>query len=253
MGSDAGAVATDRLLGGRLLLRQPAQGHRAGTDAVLLAAAAPEAPAGDVVDLGAATGAVGLALAMRAPEARVRLVEIDPALAEIATENVRLNDVQGRVTVCATDVLAAAARKAAGLEDGSADLVLTNPPYLDAARARSSPQAGRALAQVIPEGGLAGRMKAAGKLLRPKGILIAIHRADATPALLAACEGRLGAISVLPVHPRADQPASRVLLRAVKGSRGPFTLHPGLVLHDAGGTFTPLAEAVHRGEALVPW
>ena len=51
---------------------------------------------------------------------------------------------------------------------------------------------------------------------------------------------------------RIVTPASRVLLGARKGSRQPMRLLPALVLHDAAGRFTPEAEAVHRGEGLLP-
>ena len=49
-----GEIVEDRLLDGRLLLRQPRKGHRAGTDAVLLAAALPELAEGPLLDMGAA-------------------------------------------------------------------------------------------------------------------------------------------------------------------------------------------------------
>ena len=221
---------------------------------MLLAAAAPAGFAGDAVDLGASTGAVGLALALRALRARVRLVEIDPALAALATENAALNGLADRVRVCVADALAGrAAREAAGLADNSADLVLTNPPYLNSAASRVSPHAGRALAHVMPEGGLDGWMSAAAGLLRPGGVLIVIHRADALPALLAAAAGRFGALAALPIHPRAGEPATRVLLRGVRGSRAPFSMRAGLVLHGPDGAFTPHAEALNRGEAVLDW
>ena len=56
---------------------------------------------------------------------------------------------------------------------------------------------------------------------------------------------------MLPVYPRADAPAIRVLVRAAKGAQGPQAEHPGLILNDAGGKPTAAAEAVLRsGETL---
>ena len=60
-------------------------------------------------------------------------------------------------------------------------------------------------------------------------------------------------MAILPVHPNAEAAAHRILIAGVKGARGPIRLRPGLVLHDASGAFTPLAEAIHRGEALIDW
>ncbi len=66
-----------------------------------------------------------------------------------------------------------------------------------------------------------------------------IHRADALPRCLAALAGRFGGIAVRPVHAKPEEPAIRILVSAVKGSRAPFSLAPPLVLHGPDGRFTP--------------
>jgi tRNA1(Val) A37 N6-methylase TrmN6 len=72
--------------------------------------------------------------------------------------------------------------------------------------------------------------------------------------ILAAMGGRLGAVTVYPVRPRNDAPASRVLVRGVKGSRAPLTLLRGIDLHDGSGAkFTPEADAIFRGRAAIDW
>jgi tRNA1(Val) A37 N6-methylase TrmN6 len=252
----AASESRDALLDGRLVLRQPARGHRAGTDAVLLAAAAP-AGAGDLVDAGAGVGTAGLAVALRDPGARARLVERDPELARFALANVAGNDLCDRVAVVVADFLKPADRRRAGLADSSADCVLCNPPFYEAGSVRVSPDAGRAAAHVAPAGAGDGApepwLRAVAAVLRPGGTVILIHRAAALDAVLAACRGRFGALAVLPIHPRAGAGASRVLLRGTKGSRAPLRLLPGLVLHAGTGAFTAQAEAIHRGRALIGW
>ena len=141
----ARVIAEDRLLGGQLRLRQFTDGHRAGTDAVLLAAACGE-PEGLALDIGAGSGAAGLALALRAPRVTLRCVEIDPGNAELARQNIALNGLDARAACIEADVLSPKARRAAGLQDASAALVLTNPPFFEAGRIRLSPNAARALA-----------------------------------------------------------------------------------------------------------
>jgi tRNA1(Val) A37 N6-methylase TrmN6 len=240
-------------LGGRLVLRQPARGrgHRAGSDAALLAAAADPRPGERVVDLGAGTGAVGLALAARVPDLAVVLVEREPDLAELAAWNAAANGLSG-VSVVRADVLASSRlRRAAGLVPGIADLVATNPPYLDPARTRASPVAARASAHTAEAGGLSAWLAAAAWLLRPGGRLALVHRADALATCLAAATDRtFGAVAVRPVHPRAEAPASRILLTAVRGSRAPGQILPPLVLHGEDGAFLPRAAALHEGAAL---
>ena len=250
------AEPPDGLLGGRLRLYQPSSGHRAGTDAVMLAAAARNAQ-GLIIDMGAGVGTAGLAVALGAPAATVRLVEIDPALAELARRNILLNGLQTRATCFCADLLSPASRRAAGLVDAEAELVLSNPPFYAAERVRSSPDAARRLAHVAPvansqiEEFLSRWLRACVAHLAPHGRLLLIHRANAIGELLAGLQGRAGAIRLLPLHPRADQPATRLLVSAVKGSRATPTLLPPLVLHEADGRFTALAEAIHRGEASI--
>lgn len=235
----------DGLLGGRLVLRQPARGHRVGTDAVLLAAAAPPLAEGLIVDVGAGVGAVGLALAQRNPGAGVVLLEKNPAAAALARDNVALNALEARARVIEADLFDAAARKAEGLVE-SAQLAATNPPFLTASEARRSPDSDRAMAHMLDEGGVAKWLRASLAILRPGGILVAIHRADALDALLPALSGRIGDLRIFPIFPREGEKAVRVVLRGRKGSKAPLSLLPGLVLHKPDGGFTPLAEAVHR-------
>src|ERR1700742_4729900 len=61
----SGEFTEDAFLGGQLRLRQPKSGHRAGHDAMLLAAATSAHPGDRVVDFGAGIGVAGLAVAQR--------------------------------------------------------------------------------------------------------------------------------------------------------------------------------------------
>lgn len=241
----------DRLLGGRLRLFQPATGHRAGTDAVLLAAAAAPGAGEVFVDVGAGVGTAGLAIALRCPGATGFLLEADPATADYARRNAVLNCVADRVAVIEGDLFARGGARPAALRSEAASLVVTNPPFFDAGTVRASPHGARAAAHVAGPRGHGDWLAAAAALLAPKGRLVMIHRPEALPALLAACDGRLGGIGLRPVQPRAGADAVRILLAGVKGSRAPLRIAPPLVLHGPEGAFTAEAEAIHRGEALV--
>lgn len=246
-------ITEDSALGGRLRLRQPRRGHRFGHDAILLAAISP-ARAGDaVVDLGAGVGAAGLALATRVADTTATLVEIDPRLAALARENARLNGMDARVRAVALDVTAPArAFAAAGLGADSIDHVLMNPPFNDPSRLRSSPDSARRLAHAASQAVLPPWLKTAARLLRARGTLSLIWRADGIAEVLAALTPVFGGVAVMPVYPAPDKPAIRVLLTAVKASRAPLTLAPPLMLADAAGRPTAAVEAVLRdGAALV--
>lgn len=107
--SGLGEIVEDRLLDGRLLLRQPKRGHRAGSDAILLAAAVPALGEGPLLDIGAGVGTIGLAVALAQPGLRVVLLERDPDIAALAAQNIALNDHADRVSIVTGDVTGPAA------------------------------------------------------------------------------------------------------------------------------------------------
>ncbi|MEP9366549.1 methyltransferase [Xanthobacter sp. VNH20] len=245
------AVTQDRVLGGRLLLRQPEKGHRVGHDAILLAAAAP-LDARRLADFGAGVGSAGLAALLRLPHAEAVLIEIDPALAELAGQNVAANALQTRCAVVCADVLALA--RPGGPSHPAAeslDLVLANPPFNAVEAHQTSPDAGRAQAHMAQAHTLKDWATAAYRCLAPGGMLAMILRPEDLSPLLAALEGRFGAVRLLPVHPRPDAPAVRLIARAIKGRRTAPAILPGLILADVRGTPTPEAEAVLRDGAAL--
>lgn len=243
-------TSEDAVLGGRLVLRQPLRGHRFGHDAILLAAAASAPAGGRAVELGSGVGAAGLALAQRLANLTVTLVDIDPALTELARGNAGRNGLAEFVRVVCLDVAAPeAAFAAAGLAAEQADCVLMNPPFN--AADNPSPEPGRRRAHTTAGDAIRQWVRTAARLLHPAGALTLIWRADGLAEVLAAVASDFGAVSLLPVYGKAGAPAIRILVRAVRGSRAPLTLLPGLVLADAQGKPTEAAQAVLRGGAAL--
>ncbi|HXW29296.1 MAG TPA: methyltransferase [Xanthobacteraceae bacterium] len=245
------ATTEDAVLGGRLVLRQPQRGHRVGHDAILLAAATDAQPDELAVDLGAGVGAAGLALAARVPKLAVVLVEVDAELARLADENIQINALGEQVRAVVLDVGARpSAFAAAGLQAGAATRVLMNPPFNDA-WGNPSPDGARRLAHAASADTLAIWLRCAFRLLCRRGVLTLLWRADGLGRVLSGLADGFGAATVLPIYPRPDRPAIRVLVRAVKESRAPLCLLPGLVLCDPAGQSTPAATAILRGTATL--
>jgi tRNA1(Val) A37 N6-methylase TrmN6 len=241
----------DAVLGGRLILRQPQRGHRVGHDAILLAAATEAQPDELAVDLGAGVGAAGLALAARVPGLGVVLVEVDAELVRLAEENIQINALGERVRAVVLDVGARrSAFAAAGLRAGAATRVLMNPPFNDAS-GNPSPDDARRLAHAAPPETLTIWLRCAFRLLCRHGVLTLLWRADDLGRVLTGLAHGFGAATVLPIYPRPDRPAIRVVVRAVKESRAPLCLLPGLVLSDAAGQPTPMAAAILRGASAL--
>jgi tRNA1(Val) A37 N6-methylase TrmN6 len=249
-GAETVDASDDRVLGGRLRLRQPKRGHRVGHDAILLAAATGAHADDHVIDLGAGVGGAGLALATRVSGVRVTLVEVDPALSRLAAENIELNSLAARASAVTLDVAdPPEAFDAVGLGPGCADRVLMNPPFNDPARQNVSPDLDRRAAHAAPTGTLETWVAVAARLLHSAGVLTLIWRADGLGDVLSALRPQFGGLAILPVHGRAGDPAIRVLVHAAKGGRAPLRLLPGLNLNDEAGRPTAAAEDILRHAA----
>jgi tRNA1(Val) A37 N6-methylase TrmN6 len=249
--TDLGEWTEDAFLGGQLRLRQPKSGHRAGHDAMLLAAATPARPGDRVADFGAGVGAAGLAVAGRVAGISLVLVEIDAALAALARDNAASNRIAADVVVL--DVTAAAdAFVAAGLPPDSVDVVLMNPPFNDPARHRASPHKGRETAHVATAATLESWVHAARRTLKSGGALSLIWRADGLSQVLAALDRGFGSLAVLPVHGEATAPAIRVLIAAIKGGKAPTRIHPALMLNDESATPNNKVQDILAGKSVLP-
>jgi tRNA1(Val) A37 N6-methylase TrmN6 len=248
---DGEDLTEDAFLGGQLRLRQLKSGHRAGHDAMLLAAATP-ARAGDrVADFGSGVGAVGLAVARRVAGIDLVLVEIDTRLAALARDNAAANAIAAEVIVL--DVESAAdAFTAVGLSADSADIVLMNPPFNDPARHRVSPDKAREIAHVATATTLENWIHAARRILKSGGVLTLIWRADGIAEVLAALDRGFGSLQILPVHGDVTTPANRILIRATKGGRAPTRVHAALLLNDESGLPNKRVQEVLAGKGILP-
>ena len=244
-------LTEDAFLGGQLRILQLKSGHRAGHDAVLLAAATAARSGDRVADLGGGVGVAGLALARRVTDIDLVLVEIDAALAGLARANAEANAIDAEVIVL--DVEAdAASFAAAGLGPDSVDAVLMNPPFNDPVRHRASPDAARGAAHMATSTTLEKWIHAARRMLKSKGVLTLIWRADGIAEVLAALDHGFGSLQILAVHGDARAPANRILVRATKGGRAPTQILPALMLNDEQGVPSKGVQEVLAGQGSLP-
>ena len=237
------SVTDDAILGGQVVIRQPVKGYRVSVDPVLLAAALPARGRELVLELGSGAGAATLCVARRLRECRAVGLELDGEATALARWNARKNGLADRVEFVTGDI----ADPPALIAPGTYDHVFANPPFLDERQADLRAASTRAQATV--EGGvdLAAWIGAMLELVRPRGGLTIVHRADRLAEVLGLLSARAGAAEVWPLWPKADAPARRIIVRAQRDVATPLTLMPGLVLHRRDGSYTAAAEAILRG------
>lgn len=244
----AAGTRDDGFLGGRLRLRQPAQGYRAGADAVMLAAACPARAGQAVLELGCGAGAALFCLGARVPGLALTGLERQEAMADLARHNAGATGIAARIL---TGDLAAMPDD---LRRQSFDHVLMNPPFFGPGTQAPDPSRAAARHEDTP---LDQWIDAGLRRLVPGGTLVLVHRAEALDRILIALSGRAGAAAVLPVAARAGRDAGRVIVAARKGARGPLRLLAPFVLHEKpshagdGEDLTAAAQAVLRHGAAI--
>ncbi|TPP10100.1 tRNA1(Val) (adenine(37)-N6)-methyltransferase [Rhizobium glycinendophyticum] len=217
------------------LVQPVGRGHRAGMDAMLLASLVLDERPVRIADLGAGAGAAGLAVAARLPEASIVLVERSPDMAVFARKSLALPQNAGiasRAEVVEADVtLTGRARVAAGLADDSFHHVIMNPPFNDPCD-RKTPDVLKAEAHAMTDDLFESWIRTAGAITIPGGQLSLIARPQSIADIIAACGRRFGGIEITPIHPRAGENATRILVTAIKGSRARLQLRAPLLMHD---------------------
>ncbi len=234
--SGVAGVTEGTLVGGKILFRQLAAGHRSGFEPVFLAAAVP-AKAGDaVLEAGCGAGAALLCLARRVPGLTGVGLEIDPVLTGLANENFKINGFEGFMAVTGN---------AAHPPAQKFDHVLANPPWHGEA-STNSPDAARARAHHAPAGLLGTWIPALAACVKHRGtVSLILPAAAVTEAVTALRENDFGGRTLFPFWPRAGQAAKFFIISARKHIKSPDRILPGLVLHDEGG-ITSSADAILR-------
>ncbi len=126
-----------------------------------------------VVDVGTGSGCIALSIAAERPDAEVHATDISEPALEVARENARRLDLEGRVAFHHGDLLGPVADLA-----GRVDVVVSNPPYVDPAeRDALAPEVrdhepATAIFAADPKAYPARLASAARQALRPGGSLV---------------------------------------------------------------------------------
>lgn len=233
----------------KLRLHQPENGFRTSLDTIMLSAACPAKDGQRVLDAGCGVGAAGFCVAQRLKDIKLTGVDIDADFIKLAQENIALNGFDANDIEFHCAEIDHFRRH----EKPIFDHVISNPPYLNAGSYKDSPHEKKAIAIGHANTGftLEQWIKALHRLVKPKGSITLIHRADHTDQIIKAFEHRFGFIEIIPLWPKHGRNAKRVIIRAIKDRKGPCTLHRGVTLHTEDNAYTAEADAILRGKAII--
>lgn len=240
-------ASRDEMLCGRLSLLQPMKGPRVSIDTILLSAWTRVREGERVLEMGTAHGAVALLLARRFPRAgSIEGLEIQEDLYDLAQKNLEANALVDRVRFIRGDL-----RDHRRLfPPQSFDVLVVNPPYDNPGQARESRSAGAATARQGTHCTLEDVARAARFLLRNKGRLYLVIRANRVSEMMEV----LSMNSLEPkrwrsVHHRIDREASVVLLQASRAAAKGMRVEPPLVVFGPGGEYTQEALQAYDTES----
>lgn len=246
---DAGC-SDDAFLGGRLRILQVCDGYRAGLDSVMLAAAVPAKPGALVLEAGLGVGVASLCLVSRVEDVCVTGVEIDPHMAMLAAGNATRNGHEQDLQVVIGD-MSGPTSALDELKENHFDHAFSNPPFYLENNASPPNNDARRRAHMRREGELEIWIRRMVGKLKPGGSLTLILPATALDEVLTSLRRRVGDVSVFPLFPHSGSAANRVIVRSIKGSRGPLRLLRGLVLHGADGALLPAIDEILRNGAAL--
>ncbi len=157
-----------------ITLYQHRNGYRFSVDALLLSAFVNMKHVNNAIDLGTGSGIIGLLIARRYQKAKVLLVELQESLYRLAEKNIRLNDLEERVSLMNADIRDL--RSLLGPQ--TCDLVVSNPPFRKPTTGRLSAGDEKAIARHELKIKLPELVASASYLLKGKGRFFMIFHPD---------------------------------------------------------------------------
>jgi tRNA1Val (adenine37-N6)-methyltransferase len=232
-------TTTDSLFGGRLKIIQKKRGYRFSIDAAILAHHIRLKATDIAVDLGTGCGIIPLLLSLQTPSAHIYGIEIQKDLAELASRNVRLNQMEGRITIVHADMKDFKSY----LTPGTVDVVFSNPPYRKALSGRINPEMERAVARHEIKVCLSDIVSVAESLLKRSGRFLIIYTAErVTDLILGMRTSRLEPKRLRLIHPKQRSGAILAIVEGVKYGKPGLKVDPPFIIYKPEGGYTDEAK-----------
>jgi len=242
------AVTCDTLFDGRLHCLQHRTGYRFSVDAILAAHFSPPPPGATLLDLGGGCGIISLICLYRWQEqlALVSCFELQPALAELASRNMTLNGLSGKMEVVAGDL-----RRILDFYPAETfSQIICNPPFYRKNSGRPTLDQEALVARHQVSCTLPEVAAAAALALKNRGKAVFVYPAAGLTALLYALhQDRLvpKRLQTIYSYPGDDNHARLVLVEAVKnGGEGLQILPPFYIYEYRLGPYSKMMQRLYE-------
>ena len=216
-------------LGGGLSIIQNTEGFMFGCDAVQLAKFANVKKNGLALDLCTGSGIIPLLLSEKNTAKKIYGLELLPAVADMASRSIAMNNLQDKIEIICGDV-----KNARSIFKGlQFDTITCNPPYTPPGGGLLNPQDEKAIARHELCMVLEDVFYTAAHLLRYNGRLFMVHIPPRLPEIMAlAKKHRLEPKRLQLIHPNHEKEAKLILIEAAFGVRPGLTVLPPLFLNE---------------------
>jgi tRNA1(Val) A37 N6-methylase TrmN6 len=219
---------------GLVSILQPTKGFRFTLDSLLLADFCRIRPRDRVLEPGAGTGIISIALAKKFPSARFVADEVEPQAYGLLRLNIERNGLVDAITTVKRDLR----HLSRSIPPETFDTIVANPPYVKFGTGRISPSPERRGARQEQTATLTAWLNLQG-LLKNRGRYFLVFPANRAAELLSLLRKKhLEPKRLRSVHPFVDKPASLLLIESIKGAGIGLEIQPPLIVHGPGGGYS---------------
>ena len=230
---------------GELVILQDPTSFRFSIDAVLLAwfAADKINRKTRLIDLGAGTGILSLLLYGRKSVERIKAIELQPKMANMARRSVLTNKLEDHIEIICGDLR----NPNTYFHSSSYDAIVCNPPYMPVERGMVNPKDTLALSRHEITCTLDDVVRFSKKTLKDHGRIFLVHRADRIADITVSLRNEgLEPKRILPVHPYRGKPANLILVEAMKKGRPQCKMESPIFVYDDDGKYTDTINAIYN-------
>lgn len=207
-----------------------------GIDSVLLSDFAKKIKKNsEVIDLGTGTGIISILLTAKTNIKKIIAVEIQEEIAEMAQRSIKLNNLENTISVMNENIK----NLDKILKQGTYDAIVTNPPYMKNNTGLKNENNSKLIARHEVECTLEDIANISYKLLKDKGEIYMVHRAERLVDIMYIFRKyKIEIKEIRLVFSNKNTDANLVLIKGVKNGRPFLKIDTPLYIYNESGEYS---------------